>query len=322
MKYYYILPLILCFVSQIFAQRKTDTIIYEKHAKPFRFYPKWIANGKIDTFRIITINTKTVNKDTTKNERDSSIFLHRVDNISKTHIRQTIWISRKKVEESLRSKDCQDIVFDKDWLMIEYQTPLSGRYDGIEILNCAELETAMVARYKQQIACKRTKEKDSRMLKWYDEQEKEMEKGSSIGKTLMVGTAPSFHILYSGLVPKKGKLRYQVKHTFEGTNTISEYQVVTVAKKANEHRVYEMQEDTTKAPPAMKRFMQSAGALQNMMDGDNYKKPIIEESELTVIEMDKYHYPVAIAFTRKSRLDHKGEDKRTYSDFRIQRMRQ
>ena len=322
MKLTFIFIILLIAPFYVFAQNnnKIDTIIYKKQGEPYFLVPHWLV-GKKDTFNLTEINTTVKNGDTILNKQLRSKIIHTVENINDSSIIQTAKIGKEIYQKLIfyNNKLPKNSLL-KDFYSVKYQTNLDGT--NIKILNCADVQKHLLIDLQIAIDSATISNDDNvYALKDYLKMMKECGNVQSF----LMNDVEMFHQFFNQLVPIKDTLKYQVtiKDTINPERTIIAYYQVFLTKKLNGNKIFEFSEDKEKGATL---FEQIAKGIENKLtEIDASKRPNNSDfkgtrEEKTIIEVDRYNYPVAIKRLRIATKQTKKELKLDIRDYKIERI--
>lgn len=309
MNYFYLKTLLLllllpCLLTAQQSETVRDTVIYEKHGKPQVLKPKWRITSVPDTFyyreTILDIN----NDDTLKNQVIQGIFLHSVEEVSKTDIVHSIYINSDLYLQRINLKDCKIVEKNDTWVRFQYRESLKN-YKA-EPNNCDEIKAFFGPIYKAQMACLQESKapgiwKDTSIYRRYAA----LSDDCNYVFTSVAQALPPFTDPFGMLVPKKGRLG--IKTTAD--KNFSTYTYTDLEYLPNGNRRYTLREDTSKALPAMVRIEQQVVKFEKMM-GKKHVGLQLEDDWESTYEVDKYNYPVHYTYRHYSRQAKNKEDKK------------
>jgi hypothetical protein len=309
MNYFYLktLLLLLLLPCVLFAQQSetvVDTVIYEKHGKPRVLKPKWQVTSVPDTFyyreTILDIN----NDDTLKNQVIQGMFLHSVDEVSKTDIVHSIYINSDLYQHRINLKDCKIVEKNDNWVRFQYRESLEN-YKS-EPNNCDEIKAFFSPIYKAQIECLQSSREpgilqDTSILR----RNAALYNDCNYILTFAARALPPFSEPFGMLVPKKGRLG--MKMTLD--KNISLYTLTDLEHLPNGNHRYTLREDTSKDTPAMVRMEEYIMQLGKLVGG-KYSDQILEDDWENTYEVDKNNYPVHFTYRHYSRQANSKEDKK------------
>jgi hypothetical protein len=290
--------LFLCFCPiLVFAQMgyKSDTLIYQKQGKPYRLIPMWVS-GKSDTFNFSRIELMIESGDTLINKRLTSKIIHQVQNINDTAIFQTAKIGKEIYQQQIYLPNTAPTnPRIKDFYEVVYQTDRDGT--NIKILNCTELQKHLIPDLQENIDL--LKEKKNKNVYLFSDYPDKMT-DCKVVQSFLTQDLVMFHQLYNQLVPVKDTLKYQIRltDTADTKRQISMYLQISVITKKNGNKIFKISEDKTKGATLSEILTTDLNDMIKKADDnwgvDGETATAYNDEDNTIIELDKFNYPVKI----------------------------
>ncbi len=294
------LPIIyafLLFSNILFSQQniKIDTLITSKKSETYYLTPSWTV-GKTDTF-IYTQNELWIEDgDTLKNKSITSKLLHQVVSMTDTSIEQIAWIGKEIYQAQVFSKDMiPKNPRIKDFYKVQYYTNRKGT--DIKILNCGEIQNHLIPDLKDVLELGQKMGENQDFVNFCTDRIKRMEDCESV-KTFLTNDLVMFHQMYDQLVPKKGFLDLKLKtiDTLNPKNEIIIFFKISVKNKPNGNKIFTLFEDKDKGITMMQQLNDKLKDV--IKDDESWGKEDDEDfkndEESTIIELDKYNYPIQV----------------------------
>lgn len=289
--------LLLCFSPiLLFSQKgfKSDTLIYQKQGEPYKLIPMW-TEGKSDTFNFSRLDMIIKNGDTTKNKCLTSRIIHQVQSINDTAILQIAKIGKEIYQQQVYYKNnIPNNPRIKDFYEVIYQTDRNG--SNIKIINCSELQKHLIPDLQESIdLLKQRKNEDVYLFVDYPNRMKDCKAVQSFLTTDL----EMFHQLYNQLVPIKDTIKYQIRltDTSDTKREMSIYLQVSLVTKDNGNRIFELSEDKNKGATVLEKLATDLADVMKKVDdnlGIDDEEEEINDDDKTIIELDKFNYPVKI----------------------------
>lgn len=295
-KHYYILFLFALLPVLLFSQKgyKSDTIIYQKQGEPYRLIPKWEIN-KSDTFNLSSIDLVIMDGDTIANKRLSSKIIHQVNKITDTAVFQTAKIGKEIYQQQVYYKNIiPENPRIKDFYVVEYQTDKNG--ENIKITNCADSQKHLIPDLEESLELLEQKNIDGIYL--FRDYPNKM-KDCQIVQSFLTNDLTMFHQLFNQLVPLKDTLKYQIRmtDTSDTKSEVSMYLQIKMTSKENGNTVFELSEDKTRGATVLENLTTELADILNRT-GDNFgvddDENELKDEDKTIIEVDKFNFPVKI----------------------------
>ena len=305
----------------LFSQKgyKSDTIIYQKQGEPYKLSQFWQV-GKADTFNLSKIDLVIKNGDTTKNKQLFSKIIHKVEFISDSVITQKALIGKEIYQEQVFYKYLPSNLRIKDFYEVVYQTDKHGA--NIKILNCADLQSHLIPDLQESIDSLRKNNDENVYL--FDDYPKLMKDCKTV-QSFLTRDLEMFHQLYNQLVPLKDTLKFQVKltDTADTKREMSAYFQINLTTKDNGNKVFEISEDKTKGLTIMNNLTNELAKMLKNLANDSKKEEKSEDfyEDKTVVELDKFYYPVKIMKRNVSTIKTSKGLMVRFSEYKIERIR-